>query len=655
MFVVELAADDPFSSVAWGAVSPLLSLDHQYHRSSAARGGPLTAEIAVAGPENALWETLNWLRRPVEIRNEHGQRVWWGLVNEVRLTWAGLTIGVGLDSMVNRVAVAYSYMDANGEAVRGTTSWATNDDSIDRYGIKERLVSLGEGEVAAALARQSEVLKNRSTPNGVPSFGGGDPGANLFCIGWYETLTWQIFNRNEGRVEFADKGNMPQALGWALTSTQIGFAAGAIHHLGALLNALAEGDKVVVSGSSSNNGTRTITGPTSRSQQSYIATTISFDPTDDINDSASGLRFVESDSFIYISGSSNNSGYHLVETASADHLTTAEAVTGTIDTEAAGASITIMTGNKVEIAEAVSVTEMPGASVTLTLVGSRIGQSFTLLTPLTVAQVAVPVGKVGSPSDNFLCEIWSNSASAPSIALQAISVTGADLLANAQPWRWFTFNSLALPAGTYWIVVRRSGSVDPDDYYSLGMTDVGNATCKVWNGSAWISHPRSLYLPFRVWGSESTDDQIRQIIDTAGQFMAGVDVDATGISTNQYRDQDMTAYDEIGKLLDLGDSTGTRLLASVTPDRILRIYPEPAKHADGDRLQPDGTLRNVGGGQRQHGLLPAGEWVMLDGVPPSVNAKMNLSPLFVDEAGWRKSDPDIYEIQPKAAAVDDLL
>jgi hypothetical protein len=650
MFAVKLLADDPFTTYQWGIVTPLLQLDHVYHRSSV-RGGPLSAEVSASGPENALWETLNWLRRPIEIRNEHGQLVWWGLVNEVRLTWAGLTIGATLDTMSNRIAVAYSYTDANGGSVRGTTAWAVNQSSIDRYGTKERLLSLGEGQAAGALARRTEELTNYASPRGVPSFGGGDLGATLLCVGWYETLTWQIFNRLEGRIEFGESSNAEHSLGWGLTSAHIGFAAEAIHHRFASLGALAVGDKVIVTGSASNNRTFTIKSATTREQTTYTATTISFDAADDINDSANGLGFVETDSFVNVAGSAANSRYHFVNEAGAGHLATDEALTGTITTAAAGPNITLSAGHKVEVTEAITA-EVPGASVTLSLIGVRIAQSFVVTDAITVTQVSIPIGKIGSPTDNFQCEIWSNVSSAPGASLQAISVAGADLLADSQPWRWITFTGLALSAGTYWLVVRRSGTVDALNYYSLGMTDVANGTCLAWNGAAWVAHPRALYLPYRVWGTESSEAQITRIISDAGQFIAGVDGVATGINTNQYRDGDMTAYDEIEKLLDLGSSAGKRLLATVTPARMLRIYEEPAKSTDGDRLQPDGTLRNIASGRRQRGLLPTGEWLVVDGVPSSINAQLDLSPLFVDEAGWRATDPDIFEIQPKAATVD---
>lgn len=49
------------------------------------------------------------------------------------------------------------------------------------------------------------------------------------------------------------------------------------------------------------------------------------------------------------------------------------------------------------------------------------------------------------------------------------------------------------------------------------------------------------------------------------------------------------------------------------------------------------------------GLLPVGEWLMVDSVPPTINSELEISPLFVDRAGWPGRTADSYEIVPKAA------
>lgn len=651
MMTVDFKAQD--GSYHWGAVNPALDVEPVYHRGGV-YGGPMVAEMAVSGAFPALWDLLGWLLRPVEVRGEHGRRLWWGFVNEVRINMGGLTVGVSLDNMANRVAVAYATTDANGSPVNGTTEWVSDTDSISRYGTKELLESLGESGQAAAEAYRNTLLDARAWPRGVPSVGEGTPGtATVICVGWIETLRWLRFARDEGRDEYGTLGGELHAIGWGLTDNSIGFAAEGIHDLDANLTALDVGDQVIVSGTSSNNGTFTVTQAASGELIVYSATTISFDPADDINDSAEGLGFVENDYFIYVSGSSANTGYHLIDETGDGHIATADALTGTISAEAAGPSISITQGHRVTVAEALT-DELPGGSpVTLTMVGVQLAQRFTAASGYTVAQIAIPVGRVGSPADNLVVELMSESASAPGSVLEAVSVTGTELIEDDQPFRWITFGeTTTLVQGTsYWIRVRRSGSVDAANYYVLGLTDeAGGGSCKVWNGSAWVNHPRGLYLPHKVWGAEENGLQIARIVEDAGQFLAGSDVVTTGRTTPEWRDGTKSAYNELMKLLAQGNSDGKRLLAEVTPERLLRVYAEPDRpdaFGDGDRLATDGTLRGVSGGRRQRGLLPHGEWLVVDELPGYLNAQLEISPLFVDEAAWNADRPDGYEITPK--------
>ena len=48
-------------------------------------GGCAEASITCYGPEQDLWEMIELLRCPVEIRNETGRAAWWGYINEVQV------------------------------------------------------------------------------------------------------------------------------------------------------------------------------------------------------------------------------------------------------------------------------------------------------------------------------------------------------------------------------------------------------------------------------------------------------------------------------------------------------------------------------------------------------------------------------------------
>ena len=160
-------------------------------------GGCSQASLAVNGPELALWNLVEFLRCPVEIQDERADLAWWGLVNEVHLQLEGLDVGVSLDSMFNRVAVAYSYIEPGSNSVgqRKTTNWAQDDDSVAEYGTREWLDSASGLPDAAAAARRDAQLALHKYPQGVASPIGGGSGkevsAVLSCRGWLDTLGWQ--------------------------------------------------------------------------------------------------------------------------------------------------------------------------------------------------------------------------------------------------------------------------------------------------------------------------------------------------------------------------------------------------------------------------------------------------------------------------------
>jgi hypothetical protein len=105
-------------------------------------GGPFEAAIQVIGSLPAISELIQRLRCPIEIYDEAGALVWWGFIREVTASVNGWEFGASLDSMSNKVAVAYSFVDPGSATVgtRKTTAWTSDLDSISEYGIKAVVV-----------------------------------------------------------------------------------------------------------------------------------------------------------------------------------------------------------------------------------------------------------------------------------------------------------------------------------------------------------------------------------------------------------------------------------------------------------------------------------------------------------------------------------
>lgn len=650
MFVY-LSPDDILGN-GWGPTPAELALAPAYTRADI-RGGPAVAEIEVSGPALALEEALDWLRRPVSVRNDQGMEVWWGFVNEVRLSVGASTYTRTLDALANRVAVAYAAPDADGSSQRQTTAWAEDAPSIARYGVKEYLDSFGTAYTAQALGRRATLLAQMASPETTPSLSAsGESVALLVCVGWLETLAWRMYSRIDGRIEFDGDTGRVQPIGWGIAaSNQIGFGDGAIHDAWGRLGSLDAGMKLVVTGSVANNKSFTVMEGTTEKVEIYTGGAISFEPSDDILDATAGMGAFKADHWLLVGNSVKNSGWHKIGAAGADHIRTSSSVSGLIEAEAAGPLIDLYQAQRLPTQETATY-EAPGAatSVTISLTGRVLAQSFVVPTTLAVAQVAVQVGRVGNPADPFRVQIYSNSGGQPGSVLATGDLAAADV-DDAPGWRWVTMPLTTLAAGTYWLVCTRQGALDGANHYMVQLTTASYGACKAWTGSAWIDNPLAECVPFRVWAGEDTASQMRRVVADVGQFVAAMDAPAaTGIVTNPYRDEDETALDAFYKLLDSGTAAGQRLLAQVTPERVLRVT---AETGPGDNLPVwgiDGVLRQAAGGPLPQGWLPVGEWVSAEGLSPAARAALRVSPVLVEEAeyDWRAGELRVNRVRKAA-------
>lgn len=629
--------------------------------SIAAIGGYEYAEIELNGTSLELWEALRWLRYYVIIRNQNHTPVWCGMVTEATINLGGISIGKSLDQMTNRVAVAYTYDDANGQAVRETTAWQDNTETQNRYGIIERLESQGDLETAEALQLAQQALDTYGKPIATVNVSGGNSGGTLRCRGLWSHLNWKLYNQPGGVVRYEEAGNYDHLLGFSVTSTVLAFDEweDKLHDLNARLYPLREDDYVVVSGAANggNNGTfKVVRRASTEEATTYTAGSISFDANDDILDTASGLNFVESYQLIQVSGSAvggNNRYYITKDQNAADHITVNPS---TVAVSGAGPSVTITQGHAIQLDGAL-VTEYPSASVTVTALGVVVAQSFTLPidVPFTVAEIYVRVKKVGNPVDSIKVILRADSGGSPSGSdIELASIAGS-ALGDTMTWVKFTMaNTTTLTYGTtYWLLVARTSSYSATDYYVVELNeDAGYADgqVKLWNGSTWVSRAVAADMPFQIWAWRQTTEQIADILTSANQLFSDYEVrNASAIYKRQFRDQDQAAQVEIENLLKVGASSG-RLLAKVTPERVAEVYLEPTSDRDSDlMLNPLGKLTDNSGQELEPGRLPVGQWIQLTGVPSNADEIEKISPLFLERAEWDCEQEQFSALEFKGA------
>lgn len=617
---------------------PELTFVCRRYRSSVF-GGPTSAEIAVSGPEHALWATLEWLRRPVKLRNGAGVVVWSGYIQEIELQIGTRLIGLSLEKMANRVRVAYAERAAHTGLERKTSVAVEDAASIARYGIKEALASMGVSTQARAEAKAAEILGKTKLPVALQTFSGDakELTATFYAAGWIDTLRWRYYQRTSTRVALEGKSTgLMQPIGWQLESADIVFSRNAgITDFQARLGGLASGVKIQVAGSArpENNVEFTVVRPTTDERKTYTATTIHFDPSDDIFDNAKGFGFVRNNAIVRISGSLSNNGIFEIDgIMNAGYVTVSG---GAIVTEGTGRSVTIEQGHEIGVTPVPLDSLTTAGTRTITLIGYRLAQSFVASFGGDVGQIGIVVGKFGEPADALRVSLCADTAGAPGTILGSVEIAGNDLVQDAE-WTWFKFTAsrpVVVSGATYWLLVERTGANSPDHYYNVATTNTERGVCLAHNGITWVTNPTKKYLPYQVWQAEETTVQLRKIIADAGQFITATTIAVnSGIFDNPEAEGDVTAYDLIETLFDAGIEGGGSFVLQINHDRVARLSAKPAKPVESEapRIYTlDGQVLTPGGTQYSaEGELPVGEWVAIERTP----RHLNLSPVYVEAA-----------------------
>lgn len=634
-------------------------------------GGYEQAQIAIGTSiPLRLWDALHWLGYYVLIRNDWNNVVWAGKVTSVEVDFGGMALGKSLDDMANRVQVAYSETDAYGSTQQGTTDWADNLPSQAAYGIKEVVQSEGDSDAAQAVKLRDRALDMIGSPVPTPSSIGQEISGTITCKGLWSTTAWRIFNQPGGVAKYEDTGGFEHLLGWGLISNVIAFYAptDAIHDLTGRLTDLRTDDQVIVSGAANgaNNGIFTIDQTANiDAVPAFTSTAISFDAVDDIKRTAGGLGFVQASQLLKVVGSSssgNNRYYFAKSDLADDHITVTPL---TITTSGAGPSVTISQGHSATTTGSL-VTEFPANTITLTALGSVLGQSWKIPVDSTwpIVEVYIRAKKVGNPVDSLSVAIRADSSGSPAgVSLESVSILGSTL-PDEMNWIKFTFSSGITPVFgvNYWLLTARTGANSPTDYYVIELNEDAGYTdgvLKLFNGSTWIARSwgadnKNASMPFQIWGHVETTEQINQMLTASNQFFDVFDFrDTSALYSRLYRDANQTAQTEIENLMKAGDYSGKRFLSSVTPDRVVHIFAE----SDYDRsiaplldvYDKNHSLLDVSGQPYEPGKLPVGKWVTLTGVPVNVDEFVGMEHQFVERAEWDVESGKLSALEFKGA------
>jgi hypothetical protein len=191
------------------AVQPTVDFSVEKY-SHSVFGGPKRAIIRAEGKVESLFELSNHLREPVEILNDLGDCVWWGYVTRVIIHTEIGSYGVDLETMANKVAVAYT----DDDNFRHTTDWSSDSNSIDEYGTKELLLSKADVTESDALQTRDVYLANAKFPTPVLQFlMGKEATATIYCNGWLDTLKWRYYQNLTGKESYEETGTGGREVG----------------------------------------------------------------------------------------------------------------------------------------------------------------------------------------------------------------------------------------------------------------------------------------------------------------------------------------------------------------------------------------------------------------------------------------------------------
>lgn len=617
--------------------------------SGHAVGGPLRCEIGVSGPASGLWRLLEWLRYGVEVHSERGTRLWWGMVQAVAVESGGLRVGWSLDSLYNRVRVAYSMRHA-GRTSAGRTEWVQDDTSVEEFGLRELLHSAGRATREASAQLAGQILAEAIQPRGVPSVGGGASGearATLSCVGWWSTLSWRYYSQQRGLIAVDEEGSQSQPIGVELASSEIGFEANndRVLDIEGRLGVFRSGHSVRVSGSASNDGTYPVVRGTNQEAERFTASHISFDPSDDIKSPEEDLGFVDANDLIHVDGSTLNDGFWFVERVQDDSQI--ETIEKTIETEAAGQPITIRKATGFSVDGSLT-TELPGAPVALEMVGGRLAQR--VVNPSgeawPVGEIVLQVSKSGAPTDSLRVSLWTDANGEPGTELGSTSILGEQISDRSEATTFALSPVKIGENGARVVVVERTGQPSHEHYFEVERASTSGAI-KLWNGESWVDGVGALKI--EVWGAEETSEQVAEIVRERGQFLEGATVvEPSGVRTRQFQDGTRRAGAVAESLLAHGAADGRRMAAEVLPERVVAIQPERPRWADNLLLSPDGELKDVYGSRIEPGVLPYGYWLRLTAVPPEVESTLQVSPIYLEQVEFDAGSGQ-YRFVPRGA------
>lgn len=231
----------------------------------------------------------------------------------------------------------------------------------------------------------------------------------------------------------------------------------------------------------------------------------------------------------------------------------------------------------------------PGFALVGSTTNTAVAQPFTVVNNQKARYIYFLLRKVGSPNNNLVAHLYSDSGTATPKTNLGSSEPFAGATLEQQKYTWVKFNfpnPVDLIANTkYWAYLDTSTTHNSNHYHlrideTSSYNQIGhNAKVKVsgsWQAISNITIPGlAPDLYFRVISLEDTGKTLWDIATAGSQFFTGINTLTTGVNACPYRYEGRPCYHEIIDLMQLGTSNNRLVLAEVNPERRLIFYEQP--------------------------------------------------------------------------------
>lgn len=269
------------------------------------------------------------------------------------------------------------------------------------------------------------------------------------------------------------------------------------------------------------------------------------------------------------------------------------------------------------------------------LANRKMAQSFVLNNSLQYQRLAVRARKQGSPTDMLKFSLQPDLAGRPSGVDLGFQLLNPDEL-SAESYGWKEVNlpvPISLDSGLhYWLVLERTGAVNPDNFYLLGLDEnqgyqAGTLLLYDETSAAWKSRLPGSDLLFRLTGLLDQVEQVRSVVAHAGQFLQFAEYDfGQSQDVPPLGDEGKDCLEVFSTLIMQGNAVLEPLCAGIDPNRNLKVWRKVGVENANLYLSPYGSLETRFGQPLEAPWQAVGQWLLSEPARPLYLSSLTLQP-----------------------------